>query len=120
MRTQRLACSASVTLRKSGIWQTSQSSRVPATPRRRSRTSGMPASSFSVARSSASRARCRSGWSAGASRLAISDSGVAKSSAELRHCRRESGRKRWFSIASTTSGSSGGASPVTPNVPSEV
>ncbi len=116
----KAACSPADTLRKSGTWQTSQSWRTSGPASILSITSGIAHNILSVARSSASRARISSSWSETCSNERISASGVPNSKRELRHCNFLIDANRWFSIASTHSGSNGVASPVTPKVPSVV
>ena len=114
------ACSDWEMPRKSGIRHTSHRSFTPAGVVARRLTSRSSASALSATTSSASRARLSQSFSVRASSEAISASTEPKRRSELRHISRRSGAKRDSVMASTTSGSSGGASPVTPKVPGVV
>ena len=109
-----------ITLRKSGIWQTSQSRRtVAGPPIRAADLRSSPASCASACWSSASRARSRAGSGERRSRLrAQRYRWNGNRDRCCATCRAGSASKRWFSIASTISGASGPTSAVVPKLPS--
>ena len=108
-----------IILRKSGIWQTSQSSRTVAGPPMRRRISGSLPSWARACWSSASRARQQD--RVGRAALQARQQARRRNGNRARCCATSGpamASKRWFSIASTISGASAPISAVVPKLPS--
>ncbi len=119
-RAQRLVWVSSASLRKSGIWQHSHSSRTRARPCASFRVSGSRASAASVSMSDASLPFTRPGPGGGAARLSSSASTPEKSRSLLRQQSTSSGSNVWPSTAATASSGSGRHWAVVPKVPSRM
>ena len=113
-------CVSSDSFLKSGIWQASHNTATRRRPRAIARISASRAKASRVATSVASLPRTRPRRGGGAFRLSSSVSTVAKSSAALRQANCSNGSNWCSSTARTMSSSSGGHSPVVPNVPSRI
>ena len=113
-RAQRRVWVSSASLRKSGIWQASHSSRSRRRPSARRRISGSRASAPSVSRSEASLPRTSPGPGGAAFRLSSSPSRLEKSRSPLRQQSWSSDSKLCASTAATTSSGIGRGQPARP------